>query len=751
MILQRLAFNPQRRFDLPDLKSMEAYGQNDWSYFLKGFLSEDSYILSGFDLTNFSSLFTGLTIKIRQSQVALFHSEATTQAQGFYVSAGNEADASLALSANATNYIEIDLSVETGAPDERAFWDPANEVEYSSTADTVVNLVLNITSNSTGFTAGRLPLYKVVTGASAITSVQDCRNLLFRLGTGGTSPNASNSFTWPSLPSSPYQREEPSDTATSSSDPAPYQGADKNIKTFKQWMDAVMTSIKEVKGTDFWYGLAEGSLAGLFALINSSIAPSSTASTPKWSWDGTNLSVTDSDGTPASTDDIAHIRIMGSGSNLNLRRADGQASTSAIPLGADQVLFVKLPSAGAHRNYSGNGAADTNYQVCNRADYDHADNTYWIAYRNAGTTVTIRGGVKLESGESGNIDEGVLNDLLENIGVLGEDVPPDYTRAATIANANIRGVANEPIVNRVGKLTDAMGDAQEDRSAQLFSTAAVAWSGSALTFAADIVLRITNTKSGTANAYTIQTSNSPLALADGDFAYVSITRGTNGNVTPVLNSVTPIPAQTQANKDVYVLFHRIGSDLLIPLHKQLLVAGTTVKLGTAPGAAGSRAYPTVFLSPAGNGDVTTWAAALAAVPGAGGVILVMDDITVNSIITIPSNVKVMGRDRNATITFGASGGFLVSGERVVFDELKITGTSGAANPLVDVTGGTMTINKCQFVNPAGASLTCVRLNSDYNVVKNNEFFGVISPSTGTAIEMGFGFPNNDEESNKFSV
>lgn len=33
----------------------------------------------------------------------------------------------------------------------------------------------------------------------------------------------------------------------------PFQGADKNIPTLKEWMDAIMSKLRELGGTTYWY------------------------------------------------------------------------------------------------------------------------------------------------------------------------------------------------------------------------------------------------------------------------------------------------------------------------------------------------------------------------------------------------------------------------------------------------------------------------------------------------------------------
>lgn len=272
-ILQRVALYPNERLDIPDARSLEGFSLNDWRFFIKGVMAGQSYVVQGFEVSNYANIFLVPGFKIRLSTVALLHPSATTQAAGFYVTNGQEADAVVTLSASAMNYVEADLSTASGTPDVRAFWDPgANSGEggeYTDTVDTVINLQLNVTSNVSGFTSGKIPLYKVITNSSGVvTSLTDCRPMFFRLGTGGNTPDPFASYGWPNLPDSSKARQEGAVTVTTATiNNAPFQGGDKNIKTLKEWMDAVMTVVREIKGTPYWYtGTASG---GGSPLINS--------------------------------------------------------------------------------------------------------------------------------------------------------------------------------------------------------------------------------------------------------------------------------------------------------------------------------------------------------------------------------------------------------------------------------------------------------------------------------------------------
>jgi hypothetical protein len=424
-----------------------------------------------------------------------------------------------------------------------------------------------------------------------------------------------------------------------------FTGADKDIHCIKDLILAFQTEIKRLKGTPFWYSLITMSSSGVAQALNSLLVANNT--TARFSWDGANLSITDANydvvnfvvssanatagaiysnnsqdftvvttisggvalsttatglptasgvltkvsGTgdatinfssytiPASgTDVIGQVALLSSGQQLNLQRMDASLNTgtSTIPIGNNQVLYIQLPTTG-NQNYSGNGSGAGNYQVANIASFVVGDQNYWLAYRN-GSTLYVRGQSELIAGESSEIGEDVPQTLLQNLGLIDVVTPANYS-------SNIRGTNGESLVSRLGVLTDAMGDEQEDRSGYLRSDSLVTWDGTNLTFTSNIILEFINTKSGTITQHTIPSSASPLQLtASGQSLYSLITRtATSENLTVINSGSTAIPAQTQAEKDVFVLFRRVDAGgvayLHMPFMKQLIGQGQSVRLG----------------------------------------------------------------------------------------------------------------------------------------------------------------------------
>lgn len=161
----------------------------------------------------------------------------------------------------------------------------------------------------------------------------------------------------------------------------------------------------------------------------------------------------------------------------------------------------------------------------------------------------------------------------------------------------------------------------------------------------------------------------------------------------------------------------------------------------------NKAYPNVFLSPAGNGDVTTLNGALALLPATGGVILLMDPISLtgpDATVNMPNNVLLLGRDQNATLTVISSTNFNITGAQVILKDLWFLDASGGTNTvMVNVLGGAFgfTVDHCQFqMIAADAGHIGIDFNSGVfgAWVDNCTFTGVLAPSLANAIRVQAG-------------
>jgi hypothetical protein len=105
-----------------------------------------------------------------------------------------------------------------------------------------------------------------------VQSLTDCRQLFFRLGSGGSIPDIYHVYPWA------QGRDEVSGLQ-------PFQGGDRAIASLKDWADAVMSRIWELGGGQYWYSeTSTGDLKLAFG------QPTLLINNDNFYWDGTTLS-----------------------------------------------------------------------------------------------------------------------------------------------------------------------------------------------------------------------------------------------------------------------------------------------------------------------------------------------------------------------------------------------------------------------------------------------------------------------------
>lgn len=625
MILARPRLISQERFDLEDLSVLLSAARTDSKLYTKEFLSSQNLILKGFTITGLglhvaTMIMADSTLIMPQNSFDFSYFTAAPAEPNITIPASE-------LTVGVRNYIEVSLATQDGTPLTRAFWDPeANSgagAEFNQQVDTVTDLEIIPVVLTGGFSGlpDRLPVAIMdVDGSGVIKTILDRRELYFRLG---KPENLSNQFSWNSrtepsysavltgvlgtfvdgeiltintetatcvtggttniswnipsginfFPGSTVTGGSSGATGTLSTVQESFTGADKDVQNDHDILTAIMTEIKLMKNSPFWYTLQNLSISGIMSQINSVMVGNT--SSAQYSWNGSRLSITDSSVSPDMSDVLGFIRSFGNSGAFALSRQDNTGGSTTLAIGNGQVLFVDLPTSG-DRTYSGSGTGPTNFQLASYGSFVPTDQRYWIAFR-SGNRLIVRGQGELIAGESAPIGDTIPTTLLNNIGLADEESPPDYS-------SQIRGTALESIVSRVGVLTDAAGDEQEDRSGYLRSDNTVTWDGTTLTFSSDIILEFINTKTGTLTQHKILAANSPITVTNGNSIWAIIDRTqTSENLTVKNTSINPIPAQDQDDKDVIVFFRRVDAGgvqyLHIPFMKQLLAAGQTVRLG----------------------------------------------------------------------------------------------------------------------------------------------------------------------------
>lgn len=220
-----------------------------------------NYVINGLEINGVSGL--AISIAIKNCMVVCPLDGVTS----FFVATSDDADVQLVLPPAVSNvFVEAYFERDTQVPVTTAFFDPGATSEtnpagseFTASIDFQEVIELRFRFKTDGFTADAIPIAKIETSPTAVSQVTDARNLFYRLGTGGASPNPFYKYEWSSL------REETSNPGPAASigqlnSTNPYfvsdaDGAknDKSLKNLKEWMDAVMSVIAEMKGTPTWY------------------------------------------------------------------------------------------------------------------------------------------------------------------------------------------------------------------------------------------------------------------------------------------------------------------------------------------------------------------------------------------------------------------------------------------------------------------------------------------------------------------
>lgn len=242
-----------QRVDVPHLRALESAITADFDLLAGSILAGKApLIVNGFRLIT-----TGITqasaLQLQVADSTLVHFYASESGSIFHVPADRAPEVLNSTNTRVTgsftpaqiNYVGIDLvrSADPTTTDLVEFMDSNTLQETPKTVPLARTLdyVIIISTNDFDAMPGVAPLARVTVDSNLqITQVEDARNIFWRLGSGGTSPNPLNTYSWPN-----GRKEGAVD--------ADFTGGDKAITSMKGWMDSVMTRLWEVGGGEFWY------------------------------------------------------------------------------------------------------------------------------------------------------------------------------------------------------------------------------------------------------------------------------------------------------------------------------------------------------------------------------------------------------------------------------------------------------------------------------------------------------------------
>jgi hypothetical protein len=265
-VQRRVNWISEQMVQLPDIRMVESAASNDWDQYTQAVLTGTSqgYIVRGFNILMANAIGNAASnLQLQVDPGSLMHILASQSGTVYMVPPGTPAqqlnsainsNVTGSFSPNSINYVSIDyIRFLDDTTDAQVYiWDPTADTTTTINAPrgNILTYIINISTVAP--TNNLLPVAAVLTdGGNNVLSISDERWLFCRLGTGGTNPNPFYVYPWPE------GRSENSFTSTSDS-VDPFSGGDKSISNLKELLNALMSSILEIKGSTYWYSPTNG-------------------------------------------------------------------------------------------------------------------------------------------------------------------------------------------------------------------------------------------------------------------------------------------------------------------------------------------------------------------------------------------------------------------------------------------------------------------------------------------------------------
>lgn len=272
---RRLQTYPGIRFDAPYLRSIESSVSYDFDSLCRGLVTglQRPYLIRGFKIVIPSSNIPASALQVQVADSAILHSSAAESGTILTLPAG--IDNEVLDSSNSKvlgsfqngvpNYVSLEYirSIDEASADQTSGWSQTQRLELQRIVPIARILSYRFVISTTGFSTN-LPLYIVgVSVNGTVDYITKAAPGLFRLGSGGTVPNPQNSFTFKNLinPQTGTNREWVNTSSAVSNPMSVVPGnpaeafsyGDWSIESLKEWMDAIMTRIRSITGSSYWY------------------------------------------------------------------------------------------------------------------------------------------------------------------------------------------------------------------------------------------------------------------------------------------------------------------------------------------------------------------------------------------------------------------------------------------------------------------------------------------------------------------
>jgi len=257
-VLRDINFLSQMRWDIPQGRLVESAVRGDFDLLAGRIIAGDQpLVVRGFELANIATGVAATSLILVTADSILMNLNASESGSMLWVPTDranetldpiNNSRVVGSWSAGKTNYIGVDLtrSPDADTTDTVYFKDPdtGDEVARSVPTGRILDYKIVLTTTPMAAQPNLVPVAVVVVNSSGIvTAVTDARNLAYRLGSGGDSPDTQNSYPWA------QGRTETTSGLTN----LLFTGGDKAIGSDHEWRQAMMTRVWELGGGEYWY------------------------------------------------------------------------------------------------------------------------------------------------------------------------------------------------------------------------------------------------------------------------------------------------------------------------------------------------------------------------------------------------------------------------------------------------------------------------------------------------------------------
>lgn len=256
----------EQRYDISDARRVESAVRNDFDTTVTSIFTNTSqgYIVRGFSIDTAGSIGSAANgLQMVVDPGAVMHISASVSGTIFQtpigtanqvLNAATNTNVSGSFTANSTNYVGIDYNrfADSTTNVTKYIWTASANDEITTIAPAAQTLTYKVIITTSVWAANVLPVAKVVTdGNGNVVNISDCRWMFCSLETGGLNPNPNYVYPW-----SEGRTQPPVTTTSDSVDP--FHGGDKQLLCLKDWMNAVMTTFLEIKGTPYWFSGSSG-------------------------------------------------------------------------------------------------------------------------------------------------------------------------------------------------------------------------------------------------------------------------------------------------------------------------------------------------------------------------------------------------------------------------------------------------------------------------------------------------------------